>query len=265
MFYPNIGFLFTEYPLSQRFAAAKNSGFDIVECPDPYNIPVDELKLLLKEAGVAIASINTPIGNWSHGEFGFAGVPGKEAIFQEHWHSAYTYAMALGVKKIHITAGIINPHRRGAALTTLVKNIRGIVPQAKAGNITLLLEPINQRDMPDYLISHSDIVARLIDEIDAENVKLLFDVYHIQIMEGDLIKRIEQYADIIGHVQIAAVPSRHEPDEGEVDYRAVIGALEKIGYRDPIALEYRPRGRAEEGLASLNILTACCPDRALCQ
>ncbi|WP_416262238.1 hydroxypyruvate isomerase family protein [Gibbsiella quercinecans] len=254
MFYPNIGFLFTEYPLAQRFAAAKQCGFDIVECPNPYSIPLDELTLLLKNSRVSIASMNMPSGDPAQGEFGFAGVPGKEAVFFAHWQTALAYATALGVKKIHVTAGIVEPQQRQAALATLVKNLRAIAQQAAAANIILLLEPINQRDMPGYLVSHSDRVAQLIGEIGADNIKLLFDVYHIQIMEGDLINRIERYAEIIGHVQIAGVPARHEPDEGEVNFRAVISAFKRIGFRDPIALEYRPRGKTEEGLNTLKTL-----------
>ena len=249
MFYPNLGFLFTEVPLKERFVAAHKSGFSIVECPDPYGIHTEELDDLLRQAAVKILSINTPVGDVKKGEFGFAGIPGKTELFLEHWRTALKYAIAFDIKKIHVTAGVLTAdHDKAQAIRTYVQNIKSIAPDAHKHGITLLLEPINSRDKPGYLVADSDTVVSLIEEINEPNVKLLFDVYHIQVMEGDLITRLRKYAPYIGHVQIAAVPSRNEPDVGEVCYSEIFNVLREINYTDPVALEYVPKGETAEGL-----------------
>ena len=244
----NISFMFAEYAFLDRIDAAKAAGFDRVECHFPYEYSVELLRERLTGAGVALTGLNTVPGD-APGSWGRAGVPGEEAAFRRDFDQALSYATALDVPMIHVMAAVVPALARTQALHTYISNLRAVAPLAAEAGVTLLLEPLNSRDKPDYLVSRSDEIAALIAEIGQPNVKLLFDVYHVQIMEGDLITRLRRHAPIIGHVQIAAVPSRAEPDEGEVDYRAIFKALAEIGYTAPIGLEYKPRGDTAAGLA----------------
>jgi 2-dehydrotetronate isomerase len=248
-FTANISFLFTERPLPERFAAARAAGFEAVECPFPYDHPADALRDAATAAGIRVTGINTPSGDRAKGEWGFAGVPGQEARFARDFDEALRYAAALGASMIHVMAGAVPAPLRPAGLATYAANLRRAAEKALAAGLTLLLEPINSRDAPDYLVSHCDELAEIIAAIGAPNVKLLFDVYHVQIMDGDLIRRIERHRDLIGHVQIAGVPSRAEPEaDNEVNFPAIFNALHTIGYQGWVGAEYRPRGRVEDGL-----------------
>jgi 2-dehydrotetronate isomerase len=248
-FTANIAFLFPELPFLDRIDAAKAAGFDKVECHFPYEFPIELLKARLDDAGVQLTGLNTQPGERAKGEWGFAGVPGREDQFRRDFEQALSYATALGASVIHVMAGTVPPERRPEALKTYVANLREAARQASPGGITLLLESLNYRDSPGYLVSRSDELAALIAEIGEPNVKLLFDVYHVQIMEGDLIKRLEKHWPVIGHVQIAGVPDRAEPDEdNEVNVRAIFRTLERLGYGGLVGLEYRPRGDTVEGL-----------------
>jgi hydroxypyruvate isomerase len=247
-FTANISFMFADRPFLDRIDAAKVAGFTHVECHFPYEFPVDVVKTRLASAGVTLTGLNTAPGDITKGEWGLAGIPGREADFRAHFDQALTYATGLGASVIHVMAGNISPAERHAALSTYVANVKEAARKAEGTGVTLLLEPLNSRDMPRYLVSRSDDIVAILLEIGAPNVKLMFDAYHVQIMEGDLLKRIERHRDFIGHVQIAAVPSRAEPDEGEVHFPAIFAALDRIGYRGFVGLEYKPRGRTEEGL-----------------
>jgi hydroxypyruvate isomerase len=244
----NISFMFPDRPFLDRIDAAKAAGFTHIECHFPYEFPISVVKERLARAGVTLTGLNTAAGDTSKGEWGLAGIPGREADFRAHFDQALSYATGLGASVIHVMAGNIAPEQRSAALKTYVANLKEAAAKASGTNITLLLEPLNSRDMPRYLVSRSDDIVAILKEIGAPNVKLMFDAYHVQIMEGDLIKRLERHKDFIGHVQIAAVPSRAEPDEGEVNFPAIFAALDAIGYRGLIGAEYKPRGRTEDGL-----------------
>jgi hydroxypyruvate isomerase len=244
----NISFLFADRPFLDRIDAAEKCGFTHVECHFPYQFPIEVLKARLANAGVSLTGLNTVPGDIKAGEWGVAALPGREAEFRRDFDQALSYAAALGASVIHVMAGVISGNR-GQALKTYISNLRMAARLAAPKGITLLLEPLNTRDMPHYLVSRSDDIVSIVKDIDEPNVKLLFDVYHIQIMEGDLIKRLEKHRDSIGHVQIAAVPSRAEPDEGEVNFSAIFRALDAIDYRGLIGLEYKPRGRTEDGLS----------------
>lgn len=244
----NISFMFADRPFLDRIDAAKACGFTRVECHFPYEHPIPVVKERLARAGVVLTGLNTAAGDTSKGEWGLAGIAGREVDFHRHFDQALSYATGLGASAIHVMAGNISPDQRAASLKTYVSNLRDAAKKAAGTGVTLLLEPLNSRDMPRYLVSRSDDIVELLKEIGAPNVKLMFDAYHVQIMEGDLTKRIERHMDFIGHVQIAAVPSRHEPDEGEVNFPAVFAALDRAGYRGLIGLEYKPRGRTEDGL-----------------
>jgi hydroxypyruvate isomerase len=247
-FTANISFMFADRPFLDRIDAAKACGLSFVECHFPYEFPIPVVKDRLAAAGITLTGLNTAAGDTSKGEWGLASVPGREADFHKHFDQALTYATTLGASVIHVMAGNVDPDGRNAALKTYVANLRAAARQAAGTGVTLLLEPLNRRDMPRYLVSRSDEIVSILDEIGEPNVKLLFDVYHVQIMEGDLTKRIERHRDRIGHVQIAAVPSRAEPDEGEVSFPAIFSALDSIGYRGFVGLEYKPRARTEDGI-----------------
>jgi hydroxypyruvate isomerase len=251
-FTANIGFLFTEHSLLQRFAAARAAGFEAVECPYPYEHSVDDLRAAIAEAGMRVTGINTPAGDRAAGEWGFAGVPGQEARFAGDFELALRYATALGASMMHVLAGIVPADAREAARATYLANLRRAAAKAEAAGLLLLLEPLNRHGTPGYRVAHAYGLAKFIAELGAPNVKLLFDAYHIQIMDGDLIRRIERHKDIIGHVQLAGVPGRHEPDaENEVNFPAVLRALEATGYQGWVGAEYRPRAGTEAGLGWL--------------
>jgi 2-dehydrotetronate isomerase len=245
-FTANIAFMFAERPFLDRIAAAKAAGFDWVECHFPYEFSVAQLNAALEASGVRMNGLNTQPGDVAKGEWGLAAVPGREADFRRDFDQAASYARALGVGAIHVMAGVLPPAQHAAALKTYIANLRQAARAAP--ELTLLLEPLNSRDKPDYLVSRSDQIAAIIAEIGEPNVKLLFDVYHVQVMEGDILRRLEKHKSVIGHVQIAAVPSRHEPDEGEIYFPAIFAGLEAIGYDGLVGLEYKPRGRTEDGL-----------------
>jgi hydroxypyruvate isomerase len=255
-FTANIAFLFADRPFLERIDAASAAGFDKVECHFPYDLPIETLKKRLDGAGVRMTGLNTAPGDVAAGDWGLAGLPGREADFEAGFRQAADYARALGTPMIHVMAGIVDDAARDEAHRTYVRNLRAAARSVAADGITLLLEPLNARDKPGYLVSRSDHIAELIAEIGEPNVKLLFDAYHVQIMEGDLIRRVERHAHVIGHVQIAAVPSRAEPDEGEVHFPAIFDALAANGYDGLVGLEYKPRGSTEEGLAWMDRLGA---------
>lgn len=255
-FTANIAFLFAELPFLDRIEAAKRAGFDRVECHFPYEFPVAELKARLDGAGVRLTGLNTRPSDGSDrtGEWGRAGAPGREAAFAKDFDDALHYATALGASVIHVMAANVDAHEREAALGTYVANLRRAARQAAGTGVTLLLEPLNRRDMPRYLVSRSDEMVGIIAEIGEPNVKLLFDAYHVQIMEGDLIRRFERHLPHVGHVQIAAVPSRAEPDEGEVHVVNLLRAVDASGYAGLVGLEYKPRAGTEAGLAWMTAL-----------
>lgn len=251
VFTANIGFLFTERPFLERFAAASAAGFDRVECHFPYDHPIALLQERLAEARVRLTGLNTHPGDLTTGDFGLAGIPGRETEFRRAFDQAVEYALALDCGMIHVMAGIVAPDARAEALQAYRANVQAAARSVAGTGLTLLLEPINQRDRPGYLVSRSDELAGIISEIGEPNVRMLFDCYHVQIMEGDLIRRIERHRDLIGHVQIAAVPSRFEPDEGEIFYPAIFETLRTVGYKGLVGLEYSPRSSTEDGLRRL--------------
>lgn len=251
----NIAFMFADLPFLERIPAAAAAGFKFVECHFPYDVPVAKLAAALDAAGVRMTGINTAPGNLAQGDWGLAAVPGRQAQFRADFDQALSYAVALGTKAIHVMAGIVaDPAEKEAAVDLYVENLRWAAPKAAEHDITILLEPLNTRDKPGYLVSRSDEIAAIIARIGAANIKLLFDIYHIQIMEGDLTRRAERHAPLIGHVQLAAVPDRGEPDGGELHLAHILGVLDRVGYTGMIGLEYKPRGDTAAGLVWIDRL-----------
>jgi hydroxypyruvate isomerase len=246
-FAANLAYMFTERPMMERFGAAAAAGFKAVELQFPYDLAPSDVRAELQRHGLVQLGINTqPRPNG--GESGLGAVPGREREFAEVFAKALDYVAVIGGSAIHTMAGVVAPELRPAAERVFVANYTRAADLAAEKNITVLIEPLNPRDRPDYFVGRVEQAADLIAQIGRPNVKIQFDFYHVQIISGDLIKRVEKFLPAIGHVQIAAVPSRAEPDEGEVSYPALFDALDRLGYAGWIGCEYKPRARTEDGL-----------------
>ena len=245
-FAANLTFMFNEYTFLDRFEAAAQAGFECVEYLFPYDYPVDLLAERIERAGVRTVLFNLPPGDWDAGERGLAALPERADDMREGLYRALPYIRALGVKQVHLMAGFA----RGAeADRAYRKAIQWCAAQLAAEGVDLLLEPINRRDMPGYYLNDVDAAAALITELALPNLKLQFDVYHAQILHGDITRRLQRLMPLIGHVQIASVPERHEPDDEELNYSFLFRQFDRLGYGGYIGAEYRPRGRTEDGLA----------------
>jgi 2-dehydrotetronate isomerase len=247
-FAANLAYLFTERPFLERFGAAAAAGFTAVELQFPYEEAASAVKAELDRHNLTMLGINTPPGRREAGEFGLAAVPGREADFALLFRQALDYVRAIGGRQIHCLAGKVKPETRPAADTTFVHNLASAADLALPHKVNLLIEPINSRDRPDYFLSRAEHAADIVARLARANVRIQFDFYHAQVMGGDLIRRFEKFLPAIGHAQIAAVPSRHEPDEGEVNYPAIYAMLDRLGYAGFVSCEYNPRGRTEDGL-----------------
>ncbi len=246
-FAANMGYLFTDRPLLERIDAAAACGFKAIELQFPYDVPASAVKAAIARNKLAVLGINTPPGA-RDGEFGLAAIPGREREFQEVFARALDYIATIGGSAVHCLAGKVPPEQRPAAERVFINNLKSAADLAAAKNIGLLIEPINARDRPNYFLNHVEHAADIIAKAGKPNLRIQFDFYHAQIVGGDLLYRLEMHLPVIGHLQCAAVPSRHEPDEGEVNYPAVFEAVDTLGYTGWIGAEYRPRGRTEEGL-----------------
>jgi 2-dehydrotetronate isomerase len=244
----NLGYLFTERPLIERFGAAAAAGFPAVELQFIYDHAPSALRAEIDKHGLTVLGVNTPPGQHASGESGVAAIPGREQEFAALFKQALDYSVAIGACQIHCLAGKVPPEQRPAAEKVFIQNIGRAADLAAEKNITILIEPLNPRDRPDYFVNRVEQAADLIGKIGRPNVRIQFDFYHVQIIGGDLIRRFEKHFPVVGHVQIAAVPSRHEPDEGEVNFPAVLEALDRAGYRGWIGCEYLPRTTTEAGL-----------------
>jgi len=240
----NLGHLFTERPLIERFGAAAAAGFTAVELQFPYELAPSAVKAELERHGLTQLGINTP----QSPESGLAALPGRERDWEAAFKRALDYVVAIGGRAIHCMTGVVPVEQRPAAESVFIRNLSRAAQAAANANITLLIEPINPRDRPGYFLSRVEHAADIVEKVGAPNVRIQFDFYHIQIVGGDLLKRFERYLPFVGHVQIAAVPTRGEPDEGEINYPAVFEAIDRLGYKGWIGCEYKPRTRTEDGL-----------------
>lgn len=247
-FAANLSMMFTELPFLDRFQAAAQAGFGAVEFLFPYDYPAETVAGRLHAAGLVQALFNLPPGDFAAGERGMAAIPGREEEFRNSVPLALTYARALNCKALHAMSGITKGLDRATCEASFIANIGFAADCLAADGITLLIEPINDRNMPGYFISHQSEALDLIARVDRPNVALQLDLYHAQIMDGDLTRLIESMAGRYRHVQIASVPERHEPDEGEVNYPHLFAALDSIGYDGWIGCEYNPRGDTRAGL-----------------
>lgn len=247
-FAANLTTMFTEVEFPRRFDRARAAGFKGVEFLFPYAYPPEDVGLWCETAGVHCALFNLPPGDFEAGERGITALPGREDEFRSSVDRAIDYARALGGRRVHAMAGL---RQAGATIETYIDNLRYAARRLAAEDIELLIEPINPRDMPGYLLASQHEALAIIAAVDEPNLRLQCDLYHLQIISGDLSRTLERDLDRIGHVQIAGVPDRHEPDCGEIAYPAIFALLDRLGYAGWVGCEYRPRGRTEDGLGWL--------------
>lgn len=251
-FAANISLLFQEVPFLDRFAAAAGAGFEAVEFLFPYEYEVDELASRLKAHNLKNVLFNMPPGDWHGGERGMAALPGREDEFRENVALAIRYAQALGTPQMHVMAGILPPDAdRAVCRSTFVSNLQYAAAECAKHGLGILIEPINQRDMPGYFLSRQDEAHSIREAVGAPNLKVQMDFYHAQIMEGDIAMTFRKYQTHVGHIQIAGVPDRHEPDIGELNYPYLFALLDELGYEGWIGCEYRPAGDTRAGLGWL--------------
>ena len=236
-FSANLGFLWADLPIVDAIHAAHAAGFDAVECHWPYAHDPADVKAMLDETGLAMLCLNTLRGDVAGGDNGLAALPGREDEARVAIDRAIAYAGAINTPNIHVMAGFAEGVRAEASF---IDNLRHAT--AAAPDITFLIEPLNHHDAPGYFLNHTDQARRMIESVGASNLKLMFDCYHVQILEGDLTRRLRANLDITGHIQFAGVPSRGRPDEGEIDYRHVFAHIAEIGYDAPLGAEYKPEG-----------------------
>ena len=248
-FSANLTFLFTDLPLLERLGAAAKAGFKGVEYMSPYEEAKGDLATRLRDNGLTQVLFNLPAGNWGAGERGIAIFPDRVDEFRRGVHQAIDYAGALGCGLVNCIVGLTPKDADAHALrNTLVDNLAYAAAELAKANIKLLVEPINTRDIPGFYLTRTDQARALIDEIGSDNLFVQYDIYHMQIMEGDLARTMEANLPRIAHVQLADNPGRNEPGTGEINYPFLFRYLDEIGYGGWIGCEYKPKTATVEGL-----------------
>lgn len=249
----NLSTIFLEVPFIERFKKAPELGFSSVECQFPYAYTTEELIEEMERNQLSMVLLNLPPGDWEKGDRGLATDPARVDAFKESVSQGIKYATALKVPRIHCMAGILSELEQEQAKEVYVNNLYYAGTELAKHDLTLLIEPINRYNMPDYFLSNLHQAAEILEEVDLPNVKLQFDFYHIERIHGDSLSLYDQYADFIGHVQIADTPTRHEPGTGEMDFQKIFQHL-KNTYEGYIGLEYSPKGRSEDSFEWLKTL-----------
>lgn len=245
-FSANLGFLWTELSLPDAIRAAHKAGFAAVECHWPYDTDAAAIKAALQQTGLPMLGLNTVRGN--PGENGLSALPGRTAEARAAIDQAIAYATEIGAQNIHVMAGFAQGPQ---AEETFKTNLTYACRQAAPHNITILIEPLNHHDAPGYFLGTSTQAKSIIEDLAQPNLKLMFDCYHLQIMEGDITRRLTDLMPLIGHIQVASVPDRAEPDHGELDHAHLFAHLDALGYTAPIGAEYKPETTTDEGLGWL--------------
>lgn len=240
-FSANLSILFGELPFMERFAAAKQAGFKAVECWFPFEHDVDEIARLLRDLQLEMVGINTAHGG--PGEWGLAALPGRESDFLQSLDQALDGAGRFGRCAVHVMAGLAGAIPRAEAWQTYTANLVRAVRRAEGSGVQLLIEPLNSRDRPGYILNSSDLAAEVIERTGLGSLKIMFDCYHIQVEEGDLVTRMRRHWNKIGHLQIASPPARTEPGTGEIDYGFVFGEIDRLGWKGWVGAEYKPSGK----------------------
>lgn len=244
-FAANLSFLFTELPFLDRFTAAAEAGFEGVEILFPYDWPASEISAALKANGLSLVLFNIWPGDWAAGERGLAGIPGREADFEERVAQALRYADELGCLRLHAMAGLAE---HGANFETYYANLSRAARMATSHGVDILIEPINTRDMPGYLLNRTEDARTTIEAVGASNIGLQFDLYHRHLEQGDVENAITEFGYLARHYQVAGPPDRGEPDAGELDYASIFKLLDASDFRGWVGCEYRPRADTREGL-----------------
>jgi len=251
-FAANLSMMFNEVPFLDRFGAAAECGFKAVEFLFPYEHSPEAIADQLRKHNLQIVLFNMPPGNWAAGERGVACIPGREAEFRAGIETALPYAKALCIPRLHAMAGIAPPDAdRAECRATLVANLKYAAGRLAEHEITVLLEAINFRDIPGFFVNTQAESYAICTAAGEPNLKMQMDLYHMQIMEGDIATKLRQYAPHCGHIQIAGAPGRNEPDTGEVRYEYLFRVLDEIGYPGWVGCEYRPAGKTIDGLGWL--------------
>ena len=249
-FSANLSMLFTELDFLERFSAAKNAGFEYVEYLFPYDFEAEEIADQLTSNELKQVLFNLPAGNWSEGERGIACYPGRSGEFQEGVGKAIEYANILGCDQLNALAGIPPSKSDGNEVkTTFVNNLRFAADKLGEHDIYLLTEPINTIDIPGFYLNYTKQAKSILNDVNSKNLFIQYDIYHMQIMEGDLVRTITNNLDHIKHIQIADNPGRHEPGSGEINYSIIFNALEDLGYDRYVGCEYIPEGSTLDGIA----------------
>lgn len=244
-FAANLSFMFTEVDFMDRFEAAAKAGFKAVEYLFPYEYDKAELAARLKGAGLTQALFNVPPGSWERGERGLAALPGREADFDAAISKALEYADALECGLLHVMPGL---RHHGAQWGTYIANLRRAAKMAAGSGVTIIIEPINEIDIPGFFLNETSVARGAIFEVGEPNIGLQFDLYHRQIQEGDTARAIAEFGPLARHYQIASPPDRGEPDDGEMNYAYLFKKIDETGFDGWIGCEYKPRGSTLEGL-----------------
>lgn len=255
-FAANLTLLFNELPFLDRFASARQHGFDAVEFLFPYAFEPEQLTSRLSRYALQLALFNFPPGDWNAGERGLACDPRQIDTFNDSVELALEYAEELQVRRLHCMAGLLPPNcPPQKAHATLVSNLAYACERARERGVEILIEPLNHFDTPGYFLTTSAQAQSLIEEVGADNLFLQYDVYHMQRMEGELANNVRRLLPLIRHIQIADHPGRHEPGTGEIDFRALFGLLDGLGYEGWVGCEYHPQGATAAGLGWRTQLT----------
>lgn len=248
-FCANLSMLFTEVGFGDRFESAAKAGFKAVECQFPYELPKEEIAAKLDKLGLEFILHNIPSGSWAAGERGIACLPGRESEFQEGVGKAIEYAKALKCPRINCLAGLTPKDAPADKVRqTLVNNLKFAADALQKAGITFVVEALNDKDVPGFYLLRTQDVLKLLEEVGHPNLYLQYDIYHMQIMEGNLTKTIQENISRIGHIQLADVPGRHEPGTGEIDFPNLFKCIDEAGYTGWIGCEYKPAGVTEDGL-----------------
>ena len=248
-FAANLTLMFNEVGFLDRFEAAAKAGFSAVECQLPYAFPADEIAARLRRFDLPMVLHNLPAGDWDKGERGIAILPDRVAEFRDGVGKAIAYAKALGCKQLNCLAGLAPQYLAPEVLRkTFVANLIFAAEALKAEGVRLLTEPINTIDIPGFFLTRTQQALEILDEVGSDNLFVQYDIYHMQIMEGDLARTVEANLPRIGHMQLADNPGRHEPGTGEINYPFLFRHIDRLGYDGWIGCEYKPATTTEEGL-----------------
>ena len=248
-FSANLSMLFTEVGFADRFERAAKAGFKAVECQFPYELPREDIAAKLDKYGQEMVLFNIPAGDWAAGERGIACLPGRESEFQEGVGKAIEYGKALKCPRINCLVGLTPKDAPADKVRqTLVSNLKFAADAMQKAGISLLVEALNDKDVPGFYLVYSNDVFQLFDEVGHPNLSLQYDIYHLQVMEGNLAKTIQQNVGRIGHIQLADNPGRHEPGTGEINFTNLFKFIDESGYAGWIGCEYKPAGVTEDGL-----------------